>query len=358
MPNLNEPFDVISFDACGQPFDGWTPELSGLGGSESQDILVLEALAARGYRVLSLNRIPSPAFRNGVLYYPIGMALAEGKLKTKNLILNRISALPMNIETERTFIRATDIYSEFSGYGIHEQLFTDGEQKPTLVCVSKWQANGFPADWPKVVIPNMLPGWVYEEDRKKPRNAPAHAFIYASAALKGLQETIDLFAQLKKSPAFKNATLDVCCPAYSAPQSVTAPGVRYLGSLGFVDLVAAYQKHRHLLHVSTFQETFGIAHVLAEVLGLCPIVLQARGADALSEVLNATTVTTEQSRFKAVLEQIGKDPQSFRNASSDGGGFDPKDYRASTVIEQWLRLLDGVPHHVEQAEKWNMEATL
>lgn len=351
MNILAEPFDLISFDACGQPFDGWTPELTGLGGSESQDILVLEALAARGLCVLSLNRIPSPAVRNGVRYVPLGLALAEGTLKTKTLILNRVSALPMNIEAERVLIRATDVYNDFSGYGIHEPLFTDGAVKPTLVCVSEWQAKGFPADWPKVVIPNMLPDWVYDEDRKKPRNAPAHAFIYASAALKGLQETINLFSDLRKLPAFKNATLDVCCPAYSAPGGINEPGVRYLGSLDFRELVAAYQKHRHLLHVSTFPETFGIAHVLAEVLGLCPIVMQSRGEDALSEVLNATTVTANPGSFKTIINFMIAEPQEVKPR-------EPKDYRASTVIEQWLRLIDGVPHHAEQAEKRNTEATL
>lgn len=351
MLNLAEPFDVISFDAIGQPFDGWTPELSGLGGSESQDILVLEALAARGLRVLSLNRIPSPAVRNGVRYVPLGMALAEGTLKTKTLILNRTSALPANIEAERVLIRATDVYNDFSGYGIHEPLFADGAQKPTLVCVSEWQAKGFPAEWPKVVIPNMLPDWVYDEDRKKPRNAPAHAFIYASAALKGLQETINLFGDLRKLPAFKNATLDVCCPAYSAPGGIEVHGVRYLGSLGFRDLVSAYQKHRHLLHVSTFPETFGIAHVLAEVLGLCPIVMQSRGTDALTEVLNSRTVTADTETFKSFVMQLSIGAQSLRPS-------EPKDYRASTIIEQWLDLIGVRYVDLNASPGWNVRVTL
>lgn len=327
---MHDKWDVISFDVVGQPFDGYTPELTGLGGSESQDILVLEALAAKGYRVLSLNRLPSPAIVNGVRYEPMAPAL-QGEVHTKHLILQRTTSMPENIKADHVFVRAQDIYSEFSGYDVHEELFAR-DQKPTLVCLSKWQAKAFPAHWPKVVIPNMIPDWVYAEDRRKPRNAPAHSFLYASAVIKGLQETLKFFGSMRERPEFKNATLDVCCPAYSAPSGIELPGVRYLGSLGFRQLVAAYQEHRHLLHVSVFPETYGIAHVLSETLGLNPLVLQLHGGDALPEVLNSKTVTRDLAAFNAIMGQVAKDPQSLNPAS-------PHNFQVSHVMEQWLNLL-------------------
>lgn len=325
-----EAFDVISFDSCGVPFDGWTPTLSGLGGSESQDIIVLESLAKCGLRVLSINRLVSQAIVNGVTYLP--MAQLADKIKTKALILQRASALPENIEAERLFVRAHDVYSEWSGYNVHDPLFTDGNLKPTLLCVSEWQRKGYPSHWPSMVVYNSIPDWVYDDGTKGTRNSPSLSFFYASAAIKGLEPTLRFFQDMKTLKAFRGATLDVCCPGYSAPDGIEIDGVRYLGSLTFPKLIAQYQKHRNLLHISTFKECCPLAHIMSEILGQNTFFLATQGEDGTSEVVNSKLVTENQLTFNANLKRLTDDPQLLKPV-------EPKDFRASTMVKKWLEIL-------------------
>lgn len=309
-------YDVLIFDAVGVPFTGYTSDFGGLGGSEWEQVLLLEALAARGYRVAAMNRLPSWSRVRGVDYHPIG-TLDFAKFSCKSLILLRNTAKPLDIDCQSVFRWVTDTLIEYED---------DGAE---LICVSKWQSDLHGDDHPQF-IHNMLPDWVY--DLKPNRNTKANSFIYASAAMKGLTPTLQYFSSMRKTKEFKNATLTVLNPGYDLPGGIEVEGVSFKGALPFRAVVEEMQAHRSMLMVSVFCETFGIVQVLAELLGLNLFIHQSQGRDALSEVCNSPTVTADGARFNATIALYGQDPQKFRPVVA-------KDFRVSSLIGYWESLL-------------------
>ncbi len=260
-----------------------------------------------------------------MLYLPTS-ALEGAEFKTKTLIVERCSPAPTSIKAEQTLCWATDTYHE--GYDI--------QAEHTMVFVSSWQSQGFPTDKFKkrVIIPNMLPDWVYE--LKPNRNTPATSFIFASAASKGLKATLAYFESMRTSRDLRGAKLTVATPGYDGIKDPKAKGVNYLGALPFRALVKEMQATRNLLYVSTFQETFCIVAVLAEVLGLNLFVYQGRGRDAMSEVCNSPGISAKQDEFNARVQAFAAAPQSLRSKNRDAFGTDANDYRVSSVLPAWL----------------------
>ena len=325
-------YDVMTVDAVGMPFTGSTPELQGLGGSEWEQILLLEELARRGYRVAAMNRVSAWSRVNGVDYLPLGMVEYD---------------VP---PAERVIFMRNTPHQRRPDWHRHARWITDNapdeETGPLeVVCVSDWQAKTCRPLEQSEVIHNMLPDWVY--DLPHTRNTPAQSFIYASAAMKGLRETLAYFAQMKATKEYRNATLTVCSPGYDRPDKIEQPGVTWKGALPFAALVEEMQQHRSLLHVSTCPETFGIAHVLAETLGLNVFVLRTAGPDALSEVL-VSPVYDNIGHFNAALTTHGDYPQQWKP-------FTAKEYRQSRIVDEWCRVLglERVAQHVkEQAQAY------
>lgn len=309
-------YDIATVDAVGVPFTGATPELQGLGGSEWEQILLLEELARRGYRVAAINRVSAWSRVNGVDYLPLGTVEYDAP------------------QADRLIIMRSTIYDARLGDGRRWRWVTDNiggvsEPPEQIICVSEWQDMACWPTSPTQVIHNMLPDWVY--DLPHTRNTPAQSFIYASAAMKGLRETLAYFAQMRSTKEYRDATLTVCNPGYDMPAGIDQPGVTWRGALPFAALVEEMQKHRSMLHVSVFSETFGIAHVLAETLGLNVFVLRAAGRDALSEVL-ASPVDDDIRAYNDRLNAFAKEPQAFKPCAA-------KDYRQSRIVDEWCRVL-------------------
>lgn len=331
-------FDVLIVDDCGTPYDGMTIELDGLGGSESEAIWLLEALAAKGLKVGSVNKCGAMSLVNGVYYIPSRWAIDDGRvrpldkpnpfdvIKTKTLILQRYTKIPENVHYEVLYRWLTDDPRQ-SG----DDIPVDKAQP---ICVSEWQAANLPKHLSQAkVIPNMIPDWVYELGGDR-RNTPAQSFIYASAAIKGLSNTVAAYTELRA----KNATLDIASPSYSTMRSddpglkdLAKRGVKFLGNLPFKALIAEYKRHRSLLYVSIFPETFCIAAAMAEALGLNAFILRLAGKDAMSEVLTSQ-VFDDTKQFATMMQRYAKEPQAFKPATQ-------KDYRVSTVLPKWLELI-------------------
>lgn len=319
-------YDVILLDSCGVHYNGFKPDIEGLGGSETEAIWLLEALAAKGLKVASINKIASAAKKSGVYYIPL-TSLEFTQYRCKTLILQRYTPPPLDISFEKAIIWVTDLYSP--AYDVHLPLFEAHDA--TLVGVSDYQLAQFPEGFKKRQrIYNSLPDWVY--DLPSNRNTPANSFIYASANVKGLKNTLHFFKSLKESKPFKNATLAVLSPGYDAPAHIDMNGVDYKGALPFKRVVEEMQKCRNVLHVQAMPETFGISQTLAEVLGLNVFVLQAAGKDALSEVCNSKLITTNENQFHANFTKFATESQSFKPVQA-------KDYRMSTIVNEWLSLL-------------------
>lgn len=330
-PTRHEP-DVLFWCARAVPFNGFTLQHGALGGSETEVVWCAEALAARGKSVVVATMARDAACANGVLYLPANELDITWSAKVKALIVLRyVNELPP-IEHERLIGWATDI-PDGVYRPIVEELKTRGG---TLVCVSEWQKEQFPVpELRRVVIPNGLPDVVYERGGATPLKIPGR-YVYASAAQKGLDATLKLWATLRDTyptkKAWKDKELIVCSPGYDEPKDAAGrPGVRVVGGLSFSDLCGMIASAQGLFYVNTMPETFGIVLALAEALGTPAYMCGLNGLGGAEEVVASNTVTRDPDRFvRMVVDGVPlvHVPQ------------DRWDFRWSRVVEQWLRVLE------------------
>ena len=322
-------YDIVFYDTVGMAYTGLTPQRQGLGGSEFEAILLAEALAARGARVLVLNNTPAPEHCNGVEYAHHSESSRVPRCAA--LILQRYSTLPA-IDAAKILIAASDIPG--SAYD-HLDGLVASARDVTLVAVSEWQKELFPRNWSRTVIPNMLPDFVYEVERSvNPRK-----FVYASAALKGLKETIEAWKELVGDGNPRQLELHVCTPGYDSydANALGALGVRFLGSLPFAQVVEEIATSAGLFFVNTHSETFCIVAALAEALRRRTHILCASHPGALPTTLNSPLLTTEREKFLADFNAALAAPGDPRWHGA------AKDYRSSSIVAQWQALLAAPP---------------
>ncbi len=327
LPFLPEDFDVIIFDSIGTPFIGSTPRLGGLGGSEFQEILLAEGLSKLGLNVLCINNTPYGAFQNGVWYFSPEIFSCK-KFKTKCLITLRNSQIPIEyIDFEKHFVWLTDLPNP--NYEIINKMV---EQRPNtqIITVSQWHNSLFPGNWKKTFIYNQIPDEVYNLKEFKQKDKTK--FIYASAAQKGLDETVNFWKILKKEYAFKKSELVVLSPGYDQPSKEAIDGkIIFKGAMPFYDTVREISSSNAMLYVNKLPETFGISPVLAEILQCPPFVLCLNQPGALLETLNTPYVTNNQEQYFQWLLDFSKNPNKYISS--------PKDYKTSTIMPMWREVL-------------------
>lgn len=324
---LPEKFDVILFDNVGTSFIGSTPRLGGMGGSEFQEILLAEGLAKAGLNVMCINRTPYSAFQNGVWYFPPEV-FGSQKFKTKALITLRSSPIPLEyVDFERHYVWLTDLPNP--GYAIVDKMV---QERPdtTIITVSQWHNSLFPAHWRKTFVYNQIPDEVY--NLRELRNKDKVKFIYASAAQKGLDETVAFWKMLKKEYAFKKSELTVLSPGYDTPSKDALDSkITFKGSMPFHDTVREIASSNAMLYVNKLPETFGISVALAEILGVPTFVLCLQDCGALKEILAKPFVTNNQEEYYSWLLDFAKNPIKYTS--------DAKDYRSSTIMKIWREVL-------------------
>ena len=102
--------DVVIVDGVGTPFLGFTPLEGPLGGTELEEILLAEGLAARGKKVVVFNKTSVAANINGVMYYPIKDLDEIKSVTTKSLISMRAAVPPRSISFQKVFFWCTDLF--------------------------------------------------------------------------------------------------------------------------------------------------------------------------------------------------------------------------------------------------------
>lgn len=338
-------FDVVIYDSVGVPFIGITPRHHALGGSELQIILVSESLAKLGKKVLVLNKTPHPAYQFGVFYYPIDI-LRYKKIKCKNLIINRYSvlnysmkenqaSLPQNfslgfdfpkISFDNIFFFLQDFYD--MNWIKYFEYIQSLHLNAKFITVSNVLNKSLPKTLNKKTIPNMIPDWVYEYKQIKNENK----FVYCSAAIKGLTQTIQLWNEIKLNNIFKNVTLQIANPGYdSIDLSIKDnKNIEIIGNLSFENLVDTIAKSAGIFYVNIFPETFCIVAALANALKVKLHILCLNGTGALKE-------TIKNSHF------ITEDKKIFMHDFTENYKFsivDPvQNYKSSYLINEWKELL-------------------
>lgn len=308
--------DLVIYDGVGQPYDGGTR--SGIGGSEHFVIKLARGLAARGVSVLVRNtRVGPPMEVDGVRYESNQTAQ---EVECKTLLLQRATPLPHTVGFDHLVVQAHDVYS--SAYdGLH--MFLE-RLNGVVVCNSQWQANRFP--FKPVIIPPML------HELPAPRTKDPHYFIYASAALKGFDATLNKWRTFRKRhPELRDARLGVISSGYDEPRRVDDPSIIYLGSLADDQLLEHLNFAAGMFYVNMFEETFGVTAALAECLGTRTHILCPNGFGALYETLSDHQFLTNDALifYNQFVANYGT---AVRQQST-------RDYRPATTLNRWLTVL-------------------
>ena len=311
---------------CPGGFSLSTTRERGTGGSELAIVQIATALAKRGHTVTVLIDQPSIGFQQseprviaakeaGVMYAPLSWS-AFDLPEPDAIVVSRATKVPAGYEeTKSIAVLAQDVY--VPEYDSNLALLSRGQAQ--LVCISQWQADGFPFAKRKTVITPIIekatPGIV-----KTPGQ-----FIYASAAQKGLPTTLWWWRHLhEKHPEAMGATeLVITTPGYDdadLDDIERTPNARWLGVLPPAEARDAIAESEGLFYASTMQETFCAIAAVAEASSTRTHILCLRGRAGLGEALrNQTLVTSSALDFEQCFLGALKSPS------------DPQWYAADTV---------------------------
>jgi hypothetical protein len=313
--------DIILFDSTGSPYTGETVITNGMGGSEFQAILLLEAFAKLNKKVICLNNTDSDKQINNVLYLS-NKNIFKYNFKCEHLIIHRNSNIP-KIPHKFCYQWITDNNTS-SNLNYYNYL---DNKKIKLITLSEYSSNQFPKDWEKYVINFIIPDWVYEHEIPKNKKN----YIYASSIMKGYHQTSDHWKFLKINNKLQNEILNVCLPGYDNPEqdiSESQFDIKYHGSLTFKDTVDLMASCKGLFYVNSMTETFCITAVLAEILKTTPYIYCLNGYGALKEVLNCNTITDNSKDFFKSLENKNKLELNAKN------------YKKDRIMNDWKKLMN------------------
>jgi SAM-dependent methyltransferase len=319
----NYDFDVVIWDTIGGAYTSESMNRAS-GASEQEVVQVSEALAKRGFRVLCLNKTDTTRHWGSVHWDNPSNAYA---VRCKTLIIQRYSTIPGSSQVlpDRMVVRAHDIYGPY-----HDHL-----SALTHLCVTEWSAQKFRAGGfhAKVIHP-MLDDDCYDlvsTPKVKGR------FIYGSAPMKGLNETRQKWASLKRRfpEEMEHCELHVMTPGYGKLstmeyfESSIENSIKLLGDKSPREFAKYMATCEGLFYVNTFPETFCVVAAIANAVGCRVHVLAKNGISGIEEAVNGFLTEQEDNfdaTFLAGLRGFLQIPP-------------PKDYRVSTVMPKWLDAL-------------------
>jgi hypothetical protein len=296
----------------------------GMGGSEFVVWQIANELGRRGLKVLiNQSKNISKDYINGNVTYKFGSI--NKNIKVTNLVHHRLS--DFNYENNSSWSKRSILCTDL--WGEHYKKISNIVEKGNIICVSEWHKNQFPTEWNPIFIPNPLPDYCYE---RSITTRDARSFIYASAALKGLSNTIIVWKYLKDNfPILSDAKLKVLNPGYEnihIDNSHTNYGIEFLGSLPFKKVLKEFQSSEGLFYINDFPETFCIVAALAEASGARVHCLMRNGG-AISETVNSNLVTNSMDIFI-------KDFVNLYKSNNHDHTLQPRDYRVKAIVDQWL----------------------
>lgn len=237
---------------------------------------------------------------------------------------------PTGIAFQRIVHWCSDLISPETQY---YQNMLPPDLKQVTVGVSDFHVNQMPAKWNPHRIYNMVPEEIYNHPhvKKDPR-----LFIYPSAALKGLPETLKLWHEMRNHYVIGKSKLLVLSPGYDHPdfeELKKVKNVEFVGALRLKDVVGTISRCAGLFSVNRMPETFGLVYAFAEAVGTVPHVLCLNGPGAIPEVINTKTVTNDVKVFSQNIIDAGSGKLQVQKA---------KDFRPSVIMPKWVELLEKV----------------
>lgn len=348
-------YDVILWDNIGSPYSRSLVDAKAIGGSEYALVLLAEAFAKKGLKVLALgNGTPPQTRQNGVLYEDANHIQHLDDESCSVLIVSRFSSLPKNIKYDRVFVLAQDQPWENNGACEYDKFVpimspNSGTQlnlaQGTLVCMSEWHAGLFRQRyqaWDIIVIPAAIDDVHYKDAHRLVEKNP-NKFVYASAAVKGWKATEKEWARLKTqhSELLDKAELHVTSPGYDKidvhPEVASTFRIIVHDPVPARELSAFMADAAGLFFCNTYPESFCVVAAIAEIMGCrTHILVEPPGElEVFQHTLNSMLPTTDREEFerKFLLGYRGVAPM-----------YSPKDFRMSTLIDVWMKTI-GFEHH-------------
>jgi hypothetical protein len=298
-------------------------------------------LQKSGLRVAVIQ--PGPAYVRwaGVDYLSLEDVIQRGlyDITCDVLLSQRFGALPANVSFGRLVVEMHDLPDDRAHTCIEFMSQVPGCK---TVVHSQFNANLYP-DWPGLtIIPAAFEDSLFDMPKVSRDPGRERVFVYGSAALKGLEPTLQLWGELKRNKyMFKKATLIVTSPGYDAPEFDklrNTPGVIYEQQQTLGDMQMRLANSDGIFMVNTLPETYGCVQAMAEIAGRPAWCACVNGAGALKEALaNTWSVHTDPGEFVAAI-CAPKWPDMLP----------AKDVRMSTLLPQWLDVL-GFAKQKEQA---------
>lgn len=325
-------FDVVYYDTVSAPFSRRLVSSRPSGGSELNHVKIVHGLADAGYSVLVLNNLERGEVDGGVVYDNY-RAVEHDIVRCQTLVISRFSdpwfatddSLVRGIRCDRIIMAANDQFQEFQ-----RSKYIQGS---SLVVHNDWHAANFPAEWPKTIIPAIVPQAIYDLPRV-PKNR--NKFVYASAVCKGLRTTLREWQGLKRAyEELKDAQLYVTTPGHDvlSKETIESYGAHYLGELAPDAVVETLRDAAGLFFVNTLPETFCVIAAIAEALGCrCHVWTQAGGAVA-ETVRTNRYVSSGQKTFR------GEFLQAYRFDRYSNTEVLSHDFSPSKVIPMWEEVL-------------------
>ena len=331
--------DVLLYSTVGPPVTAETLRVCGAGGSELELVQVATALARRGHRVtLALRGLNDDECKveDGVTY----TTTSKVPKHVRALYLQRWTKLPPNVFADRVIVRCND-HCDARDYDVHNRLLSSGGA--TLVCNTNWQATLFPFAAKKAVIAPIVEAPPMVEKK-------LGQFVYASAARKGLLDTIRYWhffmSRLDEvSPGSRETMglkLMVAVPEYSGgvpelpEDQLEAIGVHLVPTPRIEDYRRLIAESEGLFYVIRFSEVFCCVAALAELAQTRPHILCLRGVGGIREALsNSRLVTTDPEQFSRDFLHALSEPENDWVAAPD----QIVDRSPDTIAKQWEEVL-------------------
>ncbi len=326
-------YDVIISQNFGRPIDSYRARTQPNGGSEMHTVVVAEGLQRSGLRVAVLQPGPSFVRFAGVDYYAVEDVCKRGiyALDCDALVSQRFGQLPPNVSFKRLSVEMHDLPDERAR--IPQEFMSQVPDAKTIVH-SEYNSALY-KDWPgKVVIPAAFEDSLYDMPRvPRTTDKRERTFIYGSAALKGLAQTLQLWGELKRNKyEFRKAKLIVTSPGYDAPEFDKlrqTPGVIYEQQKTLGDMQTRLANSDGIFMVNALPETFGCVQTMAEIAGRPCWALCINGPGALREVLaNPWSVHTDINKF---VEAISAPKWPALSPA--------RNYRMSSLTDKWLDIV-------------------
>lgn len=314
-------FDVLFVDAvCYKAYETVTLDQEPLGGTEATVIRVAEGLAAKGYKVgvLQHTRSQLSAGRHA-FYLPWDMLpnVSAGVLVS----LRGVAYLDQIPATKKISWQ-------------HDVPTHNVQQWPTdnivYVCVSKWHEAEFLRLQPKAItyyIYNPVPDNLFTANQTK---YDKNRLMWTASPHKGLAEALDTFKELQKR--MPDARLHVYNPGYFDTKQINQQGVILEGAQPARVVWLALMRSLCVFYPTDFKETFGLiaaeANALHTPIATMPVA-------ALHE-----TVSTEKQLFTTRKELTEGVYQWYTTGRPIVEGQER--FKTSRVIEQWIKLLEGM----------------